>query len=121
MDIPYKDIDERLRPLIKRLNEMGFYTSGSCQGADFDSIEEYKSYKDNDGSHHQQAYIQFYDFRYIPEDLKDIIDLNKKLIFTYFFENEEDTRCEVQSVSMLLNDEFHKEFHSILDEWEKQK
>lgn len=38
--IPFDEIDERLLPLIKRLNDMRLYTSMCCQGADFNSYSE---------------------------------------------------------------------------------
>lgn len=114
------DIDKRLRPIVRRLNDLGLYTSGSCQGADFKSIQKFNKYKSNGGSHHQKAYIQFFDFTEIPKELVDIIDINTKLVFTLFMEDEYDTRCEIQSVSMLLNNEFHNEVDLIVDEYEKR-
>lgn len=122
MKIDYSQIDERVRAPIKKLNELGFETSGSCQGADFTNYDDYREYKHPfDRSkrqiHSDQAYIQFFDYRDLPQSLIDLIRLNKKLKFTYFFESESDTRCEIQSVSMLLNKEFPNEVMNVITEW----
>lgn len=116
MDIPWNHIDKRLRPIIKRLNDMGLETSGCCQGADCYNMDQYRN--EYEGSHHAQAYIQFIDRRDLPQKLIDRVRISPKLKYVPYVEGPEDFRCEIQSVSMLNNNKFHVELDTLLDRWE---
>lgn len=129
--IPFEDIDERLRPVIKRLNELGLYTSGCCQGADCNTVTEFREYVNQhpnepayypngeqadwvewpNGTHHSQyAYVSFEDPP--PTDFLDLVATRSDKLRLAGWGSK------VESTKMKFNKEFHTQLNYVLDRWE---
>lgn len=129
--IPYDDIDERLIPIIKRLNDLRLYTKHCCQGVDVSTYTAYTNYNDqhpsadifypnsdlieaypgypNGSPHSRYAYVDF-DY-FIPHDLADLIESGSDKL------RIEKNRLRVESTKTKYNSEFHIDLGRILDEW----
>lgn len=131
--IPFNDIDDRIKPLIKRLNDLQLYTDNCCQGANCKTITAFMDYVQEhpneiayypngeeadwvewpNGQHHSQyAYINFEE------------DLPIKLLDKIAVESDKlrlgNWGSRVESSKMKYNSEFHIEFDRILNVWENQ-